>query len=98
MTRDSNIIIIIHLLSLPVGLYGCETRSLTLSEEHRLRVFDNRMLRKIFGPKRDWRRLHIEELYYPYSSPNITCVVKYRRMRWAGHVAHGEKCIPGFRR
>jgi hypothetical protein len=60
----------------PVVLYGCETWSLTLREEHRLRVFKNRVLRRIFGPKRDgvtgkWRRLHNEELNDLYSSPNI---------------------------
>jgi hypothetical protein len=58
---------------LPVVLYGCETWSLTLREEHRLRVFENRVLRRIFGPKRDevtreWRKLHNEELYILYSS------------------------------
>jgi hypothetical protein len=77
---------------LPVVLYGCETWSLTLREEHRLRVFENRALRKIFGPKRDevrgeWRRLHNEELSDQYSLPNIIWVIKSRRMRWAGHVA-----------
>jgi hypothetical protein len=82
---------------LPVVLYGCETWSLTLREEQRLRVFENRELRRIFGPKRDeatgeWRRLHNEELNDQYSSPNIIRVIKSRRMRWAGHVAHiGEK-------
>jgi hypothetical protein len=70
---------------LPVVLYGCETWSLTLREEHRLRVFENRVLRKIFGPKRDevtgrWRKLH-EELHGLYSSPNIIRVIKARRMR-----------------
>jgi hypothetical protein len=77
---------------LPVVLYGCETWSLTLREEHRRRVFENRVLRGIFGLKRDevtgeWRRLHNEELYDLYSSPNIMRVIKSRRMRWAGHVA-----------
>jgi hypothetical protein len=77
---------------LPVVLYGCETWSLTLREERRLRVFKNRVLRKVFGPKRDevageWRKLHNEELYNLYSSPNIVRVVKSRRMILAGHVA-----------
>jgi hypothetical protein len=77
---------------LPVVLYGCETWSLTLREDHRLRVFENRMLRRIFGPKRDdltgeWSRLHNEELDDLYSSPNIIRVTKSVRMRWAGHVA-----------
>jgi len=77
---------------LPVVLYGCETWSLTLREEHRLRVFENRVLRKLFGPKRDevtgeWRKLHNEELNNLYSSPNILRVIKSRRMGWAGHVA-----------
>ena len=81
---------------LPVVLYGCETLSLTLREEHRLRVFENRMLRKIFGPKRDgatgeWRKLHNEELNSLYSSPNIVRVIKSRKMRWARHVARMEE-------
>jgi hypothetical protein len=76
----------------PVVLYGCETWSHTLREEHRLRMFENRVLRRIFGPKRDgvtgeWRRLHNEELNDLYSSPHIIREVKSRRMRWAGHVA-----------
>jgi hypothetical protein len=76
---------------LPVVLYGCETWSLTLWEEHRLRVFENRVLRRIFGPEREedglWRKLHNDELHGLYSSPNIVRVIKSRRMRWAGHVA-----------
>jgi hypothetical protein len=72
-------------------LYGCETWSLTLREENTLRVFENRVLRRIFGPKRDevtgeWRKLHNEELHILYSSPNIIRQIKSRRMRWAGHV------------
>jgi hypothetical protein len=82
---------------LPVFLYGCETWSLTLREEHRLRVFENRVLRRIFGPKRDkvmgeWRKLHNEEIRELYFSPSIIRIIKSRRMRWAGHVARmGEK-------
>jgi hypothetical protein len=77
---------------LPVVLYGCETLSLMLREEHRLRVFENRVLRRIFGPKRDevtggWRKLHNENLHGLYSSPGIVRVIKARKMRWAGHVA-----------
>jgi hypothetical protein len=76
---------------LPVVLYGCETWSLTLREEHRLRVFENRVLR-IFGSKREemtggWRKLHNEELYKLYSSPSIIRMIKSRTMRLAGHVA-----------
>ena len=68
---------------LPVVLYGCETWSLTLREERRLRVFENRVFRRIFGPKRDevteeWRKLHNEELNDLYSSPNIVRVIKSR--------------------
>jgi PAS domain-containing protein len=77
---------------LPVVLYGCETWALTLREEHRLRVFENRVLRRIFGLKRDevkgeWRKLLNEELHDLYSSPSIIRIIKSRRMRWAGHVA-----------
>ena len=81
---------------LPVVLYGCETWSLTLREELRLRMFENRVLRRIFGPKRDgvtgeWRKLHNEELNDLYSSPNIVRAIKSRRLRWAGHVARMEE-------
>jgi hypothetical protein len=78
-------------------LYGCETSSLTLREEHRLRVFENRMLRRIFGLKRDevmggWRKLHNGELQNLYYLPNLIRVIKSRRMRWVGHVLlMGEK-------
>jgi hypothetical protein len=77
---------------LPVVLYGCGAWSLMLREEHRLRVFENRVLRRIFGPKRvevtgQWRKLHNEELHNLYSSPDIIRQVKSRKMRWAGHVA-----------
>ena len=75
-----------------LSLYGCETWSLTLREESRLRVFENRVLGRIFGVKRDevkreWRKVHNEELNDLYSSPNIVRVITSRRMRWAGHVA-----------
>ncbi|KAJ4435519.1 hypothetical protein ANN_18135 [Periplaneta americana] len=77
---------------LPVVLYGCETWTLTLREEQRLRVFENKVLRKIFGAKRDevtgeWRKLHNTELHGLYSSPDIIRNIKSRRLRWAGHVA-----------
>jgi hypothetical protein len=75
---------------LPVLLYGCVTWSLIFGEEHRLRVFENNVLR-IFGHKREedgsWRKLHNDELHNLYSSPNIIREIKSRRMRWAGHVA-----------
>ena len=80
-----------------VVLYGCETWSLTLREERKLRVFENTVLRRIFGPRRDEvtgerRRLHNEELNDFYPSPNIVRVIKTKRMRWAGHVARmGEE-------
>ena len=81
----------------PVVLYGCETWSLTLREKRKLRVFENMVLRRIFGLRRDevmggWRRLHNEELNDLYSLPNIVQVIKLSRMRWAGHVVRmGEE-------
>jgi hypothetical protein len=76
---------------LPVVLYVCETWFVTMGKKHRLRVFENRVLRRIFGPKREedgsWKKLHNDELHSLYSSPNIVRVIKSRRMRWAGHVA-----------
>jgi hypothetical protein len=84
-------------ITFPVVLYGCENWSLTLREEHRLRVLENRVLRRIFGPKRDaltgeWGKLHNEEIRDLYSSPSIITIIKSRRMRWTGHVARmGEK-------
>jgi hypothetical protein len=73
---------------LPVVLYGYEAWSLTLREEHRLRLFESRVLRRIFGPNRDevtgeWRKLHSEELHILYSSPNIIRHIKSRTVRWA---------------
>jgi hypothetical protein len=82
---------------LSVVLYGCETSSVTLREEQRLKVLENRVLRRISGPKRhevteEWRKLHSGELRNLYSSPNIIRRIKSRRMRWAGHVANvGEE-------
>ena len=76
---------------LPVILYGCETWTLTLREDQRLQVFENKFLREIFGPKRDdqtseWRRLHNSELHDLYGKPDIIRIVKSRRLRWTGHV------------
>ena len=89
---------------LPIVLYGCETWSLKLREELRLRVSENRVLRRVFGPTRDevtgeWRKLHIEELSDLYSLPNIVRVVKSRRMRWEGEFGAyggGESGIHGY--
>ena len=91
LSEDLKIKIYITII-LSLVLYGCETWSLTLTDERRLRVFENRVLRRIFGPTRDevtgeWRKLHNEELNDLYCSPNIVRVINYRRMRWAGHVA-----------
>jgi hypothetical protein len=92
LLRNVNVKIKIYkTVILPVVLYGCETWSLTLRKEHRLRFFENRVLRRIFGPKREEdgsrRKLHNDELHDLYSSPNIVRVIKSRRMRWAGDVA-----------
>jgi hypothetical protein len=83
---------------LPVVLYECETWSLTLGEDHRLRMLENRVLRRIFGPKKDdvtgrWRKLHDEELHNLSSSPSIISMITSRRIKWRGHVA----CMRGKR-
>ena len=82
-------------------LYGSETWSLTLREESRLRVFENRILRRIFGPKRDengeGRRLHVEELYSLYRLHNIVRVIKSRRLTWANYVARMEESRNAFK-
>ncbi|KAJ4428496.1 hypothetical protein ANN_24533 [Periplaneta americana] len=82
--------------------YGCETWTLTLREEQRLRVFENKVLRKIFGAKRDevtgeWRKLHITEMHALYSSPDIIRNIKSRRLRWAGHVARMGESRTAYR-
>jgi hypothetical protein len=81
---------------------NCETCSLTLREERRLRVFEDRVRKRIFGPKRDevtgeWRRLHDEELNDLYCSPDIAWLIKSRRLRWTEHVACiRERCLQDF--
>jgi hypothetical protein len=96
LSRNVNIRIYKTII-LPVVLYGCETWSLTLREEHRLRVFENRVLRRIFGPKMDkvteeCIKLHNKELCDLYILPSVIRLIKSRRMRWAGNVARmGEK-------
>jgi hypothetical protein len=85
-------IIIYKTVILPVVLCGCETLSLTLRKEHRLRVFENRVLNRILGSKSDevtggWRKLHNEELHNLYSSSSKIRVIKSMRIRWTGHVA-----------
>jgi hypothetical protein len=100
VSKNTNIKIY-RTIILSLILYGCETWSLTLKEECRLRVFENRALRKILGPKRDevtgeWRKLHNKELSDWYSSPNIIWMIKSRRMRWKGHVARKEERGEGY--
>ena len=88
---------------MPVLLYGCEASNsiVTLTEVCRLKVFVNRILRRIFGPKRDanweWRRLLNEEFHSFYFSPNIVRVIKSRMLRWAGHVARMEESRIAFK-
>jgi hypothetical protein len=93
---------IYKIIILPVVLYGCETWSLALREEHRLRVFENKVLRRICGPKRDevragWRKLHKEELRDLYSSASIIRIIKSWRMRWAGRVIRMGKKTNAYR-
>jgi hypothetical protein len=89
-------------IMLLVIMYGCETWQFTLTEEHRLRVTEKRVLKKIYGPEweevtGDWRKLHNEEVHHWCISPNIVKVIISRRIRWVGHVAGiGEKCIQVF--
>ena len=85
---------------MPVVLCGCVTWSLTLREERRVKMFENRVLKRVFGSKRDevtgvWRKVHNEELNDLYSLPNIFRVIKSRRIKWAGHVAYmgDSKCL-----
>jgi hypothetical protein len=97
LTRRHNLFKLVSSGGHNYEFYTSETWSLALREEHRLRVFENRVLRRIFGPKRDdvtgeWRKLHSEELHILYSSTDIIRQVKSRRMRWVGHVARmGEE-------
>ena len=87
---------------LPAVLYGCEAWSLTLREECVIRVFEHRILRSIFGPKKnantERRGLHSEEVYSWYRSSNIVRVVKFRRLIWVGHVVRIEKSRSALKR
>jgi hypothetical protein len=101
LSRNVNIKIYITII-LPVVLYGCKTWSLTFRKKCRLRVFENRVLKRIFGPKREevtgeWRRLHNKKLYALYSLSDITLVIKSRRLRWAGYVVCMGKKILAYR-
>ena len=86
---------------MPVVLYGCEIWSRTLRDECRLKVFENWILRRIFGPKGaengEWRRLRNEKLHSLYRSPNVVRVIKSRRLRWARHVARMEEGRSAFK-
>ena len=97
-TSDNLKIKIYKTVALP---YGCETWTLIFREECRVRVFENRILRRIFGPKTDengeWRMLHIEGLHRLYRSPNIVRVIKSRKLRWAEHVARMEEGRSAFK-
>jgi hypothetical protein len=103
LSKNTNIRVY-RTIILPVVLYESETWPLALREEQRLRMFENRVLRRIFGPKTDeatgdWRRLRNEELNDLYSSPNIIRVIKSRRLEMGGACGTyggGERCIPDF--
>jgi hypothetical protein len=87
---------------LPAVLYGCDIWSVTLREGQRLRLFENRVLRTIFGPKREevagsWRRLHNVEFHNLHASPNVIRVIKWRRMKWAGYVARTEETRSAYK-
>jgi hypothetical protein len=88
--QHANIYLTLEYTRAPVDVFGCETWFLTLREEYRLNVFENRVLRRIFGPKMDevtggWRKLHNDELRDLYSSPSTIIIIKLRRIRWVGH-------------
>jgi hypothetical protein len=87
---------------LPVDLYGCKTGSFTLRKAHRFRVFENRVLRRIFGPNRDemaggWRKLQNEGVHNLFFPPNITRVIKSRKIRWKGHVVRMGEIINAYK-
>ena len=91
----------IYKIMLSVVLHGCKTTSLTLREERTLNVFESRILRRVFGSKRDengqWRRLHNEDLHCLYHLPNIVREIKSRRQRWASHVVRMEEGRSAFK-
>ena len=98
LIRSTFYILLVNCSSCAIWMWN---RSPTLREESRLRVFENRILRRIFGPKRDengeWRRSHNEKLHSLYRSPNIVRVIKSRRLRWAGHVPRMEEGRSAFK-